>query len=124
MRIFKNKAFNGWANDINMSDEDLRTASQEIVAGKYEASLGQKVYKKRVAIGNTGKSGSTRTIVAFNVGDHMFFMYGFTKGKRANITPKEKKALQKMAGVYLGYNDKELNIAVKQKNLFEVKNNG
>ena len=54
----------------------------------------------------------------------MFFMYGFAKGKRANITPKEKKALQKMASIYLGYSDKELNIAVKQKNLFEVENNG
>ena len=124
MRIFKNKAFNGWANDIKMSDDDIWAAAEEIVAGKYEASLGQKVYKKRVAIGNTGKSGSTRTIVAFNVGGHMFFMYGFAKGKRANITPKEKKALQKMASIYLGYSDKELNIAVKQKNLFEVENNG
>lgn len=74
-------------------------AAIEIAAGKYEASLGQKVYKKRVAVGNTGKSRSTRTIVAFNVGGHMFFMYGFTKGKKANITIKEKKALQKIASI-------------------------
>ena len=48
-------------------------------------------------------------------------MYGLTK---ANITLNEKKALQKMTSAYLGYSDKELNAAVKQKKLFEVENNG
>ena len=123
MRIFKNKEFNNWANDIGISDADIKTAAKEVAAGQYEASLGQKVYKKRIAIGNAGKSGSTRTIVAFNVGNHMFFIYGFAKGKRSNITSKEKKALQKMANVYLGFSEKELNIAVKKKQLFEVENN-
>lgn len=124
MRIFKNKEFNSWANDIGIPDEDIQTAAKEVAAGQYEASLGQKVYKKRIAIGNTGKRGSSRTIVAFNVGNHIFFLYGFAKGKKANITSKEKKALQKMAGIYLSYSKKELNIVVKQKLLFEVENNG
>lgn len=73
-----------------MSDEDTWAAAEEIVAGKYEASLGQKVYKKRVAIGNTGKSGSTRTIVAFNVGEHMFFMYGL-KAREQILHLKKRK---------------------------------
>jgi len=124
MRIFKNKAFNGWAKDINMSDAAIYIAAEEIAAGNYEASLGQKIYKKRVAVGNKGKSGSARTIVAFNVGNHIFFMYGFTKGKKTNITSNEKKVLQKMARLYLGYSDKELDIAIKQMKLFEVENNG
>ena len=124
MRIFKNKGFNNWANDIGISDEDIQTAAKEVAAGQYEASLGHKVYKKRIAIGNAGKRGGSRTIVAFNIGNHVFFIYGFAKGKRANITSKDKTALQKMASVYLGYSEKELSIAVKQKQLFEVENNG
>jgi hypothetical protein len=123
VRIFKNKEFNSWASDIGISDDDIHRAAKEVATGQYEASLGQKVYKKRIAIGNTGKRGGSRTIVVFNVGNHIFFIYGFAKGKKANITPKEKKALQKMASLYLGYSEKELNIAVKQKQLFEVENN-
>lgn len=56
------------------------------MAGNYEASLGKKVFKKRIAIGSKGKSGSARTIVAFQQGNNVFFMYGFAKGRRANIT--------------------------------------
>lgn len=124
VRIFKNKEFNSWANNLGISDEDIQAAAKEVAAGQHEASLGKKVYKKRIAIGNAGKSSGSRIIVAFNIGNHMFFIYGFAKGKRANITSKEKKALQKLASVYLNYSDKELNIAVKQKLLFEVENNG
>jgi len=127
MRIFKTKLFNGWAKDIRLSDDAIRTAAQEIAAGNYEASLGKKVYKKRIAIGNKGKSGSTRNIVAYQAGNHVFFMYGFAKGEKANISPKEKIAFQKIAENYYTYTNKALAIAVKEKKLFEVlevENNG
>ena len=121
MRIFKNKDVNKWANDIGLNDESLLIAAHEIVTGNYEASLGKKVFKKRVAIGNKGKSGSGRTIVAFRQGSNVFFMYGFAKGKKSNISPKETKAFQLLAKLYLAYSDSQLNTAVKEKKLFEVK---
>lgn len=40
MRIFKNKAFNRWAKEIDLSDQELKTAVLEINQGLYEANLG------------------------------------------------------------------------------------
>jgi len=121
MRIFKNKTFNKWAKALGLSDENICDAAHEIAAEDYEASLGKKVFKKRIAIGNTGKSGGTRTIVAYQKDNNIFFMYGFAKSKKGNISTDEKKALQKLAGDYFRYSEKQLNDKVKKQHLFEIK---
>jgi len=120
MRIFKTKVFNKWAKGL-LTDESLLEAAYEIAIGNFDASLGQKVYKQRVASDNKGKSGSTRTIVAFQQGNNAFFMYGFEKGQRANIFDTEKRAFQKLAKIYLEYCDKDLNKAVTAKLFIEIK---
>ena len=120
MRIFKTKVFNKWAKGL-LTDESLLEAAYEIAVGNFDASLGQKVYKQRVASGNKGKSGSTRTIVAFQQGNNVFFMYGFEKGQRANILDTEKRAFQKLAKIYLEYSNSDLNKAVKAKLFIEIK---
>ena len=120
MRTFKTKVFNKWAKGL-LSDASLLEAAYEIAGGNFEASLGQKVYKQRVASGNKGKSGSTRTIVAFQQGNNVFFMYGFEKGERTNILDTEKRTLQKLAKIYLEYSNNDLNKAVKAKLFIEIK---
>ena len=60
----------------------------------------KKIFKQRVALEGAGKSGGARTIVAFHEGDNVFFMYGFEKNQRTNISKTEKEALQKAAKVY------------------------
>lgn len=120
MRIFKNKSFNKWAISINLTDKDILKAAYEVADSNYDASLGKKVFKKRIAIGNKGKSGSTRTLVAFKQDDNIFFMYGFAKGKRGNITEKETEALQMLAKHYFNYTEQQLNYQVKTKNLIEI----
>jgi hypothetical protein len=52
---------------------------------------------------------------------NVFFIYGYAKNERANITQTEKAALQKLAKTYLAYTDKELDKAVDKKVLIEVK---
>ena len=121
MRIFKNKHFYKWASDIGLDDKSLLNAANEIAAGKYEASLGQKIFKKRIALNNTGKSGSTRTVIAFQQGSHVFYMYGYAKNQKANMTRTEIRALQKLAQSYFELSDKDLCIAVKAKILKEIK---
>lgn len=59
MRIFKTKSFNKWVNGV-LSDDELLIAADEIIAGNCDASLGQKVYKKRIAV--AGKSKSVKNI--------------------------------------------------------------
>ncbi len=123
MRIFKNKAFNKWVKGECLSDQSLFDAAQEVAEGKVEASLGQKVFKKRIALEGRGKSGGSRTIVAFQHGNHLFYIFGFAKNARATVKNKELKELQYLAKVYFALTDQQLDEAVKANKLFEVKDN-
>lgn len=89
MRIFKNKAFNKWAAKTVLSGDTLRAAVDEMERGLIDANLGGHVVKKRVAVGGRGKSGGFRTLLAYKSGDRAFFMYGFAKNVRANVSADE-----------------------------------
>lgn len=80
-----------------LSNEALRQAVQEMSDGLIDADLGGHVLKKRVALPGRGKRGSTRTLVATNRDDKWFFVFGFEKSERSNVTPDELAALQLMA---------------------------
>jgi hypothetical protein len=89
-------------------------------SGLVDAMLGGNVYKKRVAKPGQGKSGSYRTILAFKLKDKAFFMYGFSKNQRANISSKELVVLKRLASELLGYSELQLNKAVEKGELIEV----
>ena len=120
MRIFSTRAFNRLDVADELSDADLITAVAEMSDGLWDVSLGGQVYKKRVALAGRGKSGGARTLVAFKSDDRAFFMYGFSKNQRSNITTKEKKALKLMARELLGYKNKQLRLALKHGALIEI----
>lgn len=124
MRIFKNKAFSKWATKEGLDDDALRAAVDEMERGLIDADLGGHVVKKRVAVGGRGKSGGVRTLLAYKVGDKAFFVYGFAKNARANISADELKALKHLAKELLGYRDKALTEAIKHGALIEVENDG
>jgi hypothetical protein len=124
MRIFKNKVFNKWAAKEGLDDESLRTAVDEMEHGLIDADLGGQVVKKRVALAGRGKSGGARTLIAYRVGDRAFFIYGFAKNARANISAKELEALKAYAAVLLSYSEKDLDKAVKEGVLYEVESDG
>ena len=122
MRIFKSKWFHKWSEKEKLTDETLIKAVNEIEKGLNDADLGGCVYKKRVPIEGQGKSGSLRTILAFKIDNKAFFMFGFPKNKRANISEKELKALKLMAKELLNYSDLMLSKTTKAGSLIEVKN--
>jgi hypothetical protein len=124
MRIFKNKVFNKWAAKEGLDDESLRTAVDEMEHGLIDADLGGQVVKKRVALAGRGKSGGARTLIAYQVGEKAFFVYGFAKNARANINAKELEALKAYAAVLLSYSEKDLDKAVKAGVLYEVESDG
>lgn len=95
MRVFKGKQFSRWAAGEAIGDADLCQAAAEAFAGQYEADLGGYLFKKRIARQDGGKSGGYRTILGFRKSDsqRIFFLYGFPKNVRANITTKERSAL-------------------------------
>ena len=80
------------------------------------------VVKKRVALAGRGKSGGVRTLLAYKVGNKAFFVYGFAKNARANISADELKALKHLAKELLDYSDKALTVAIKHGALIEVEN--
>lgn len=120
MRIFKNKTFTRWAAKEGLNDEALIQAVDEIEQGLVDANLGGHVYKKRVALPGRGKSAGVRTVLAYQTGEKVFFIYGFAKNTRANIDADELKALKMLAKVLLAYSDQELDQAVAKDVLSEV----
>ncbi|MBN9226677.1 MULTISPECIES: type II toxin-antitoxin system RelE/ParE family toxin [Legionella] len=120
MDIFKNKAFHNWTEDYGIADAILIKAVNEMNTGAFEANLGGNVYKKRISLGNKGKSGGARTILAFKMNDKAFFIYAFAKNIQDNISEKELKALKQLAKVYFSFSNEELNKAIQEGTLFRV----
>ena len=124
MRIFKNKWFQKWAAKEGLNDEALQAAVEEMENGLIDVELGGHVVKKRVALPGRGKRGGSRTLVVYQQADKAFFVYGFAKNERANISDKELKALKLLATQLLGYTNPALVKAIEAGELIEVINDG
>ena len=122
MKIIKTKIFAKWADKNKVSEQSLVIAANEIELEIYEANYGGGVLKKRVANKGRGKSSSTRTIVAFKKGKNCFFIYGFEKNEKSNISSNEEKAFKIIAKSLLNYSDLELNQLIKDGILLEINN--
>ena len=120
MRVFKNKWFQKWAAKEGLSDEVLLAAVEEMEDGLIDAELGGHVVKKRVALPGRGKRGGSRTLVVYQQADKAFFVYGFAKNERGNISDKELKALKLLATELLSYTKPVLAKAIKAGELIEV----
>ena len=121
MQVYKSKWFGKWAEKEELTDQDLSIAVKEMANGLIDADLGGYVMKKRVALQGQGKSGGARTLLAFKLADKAFFMYGFAKNQRDNISAKELKVLKVMAKQVLGYTSAQLSAAVNAGEFIEVK---
>ena len=82
---------------MELSDDALCKAIREMEQGLIDADLGGGVVKKRVALSGMGKRGGSRTLVATNKEDRWFFVFGFEKNERANISSTELEALKSIA---------------------------
>ena len=123
MRIYKTKWFHRWAAKEGLNVTVLRAAVAELEQGLGDV-LGGYVYKKRVALPGRGKRGGARTLVAFRRGSSAFFIYGYPKNERANITNRELDALRLLARELLSLDGLQLETAVTAGELFEVNDNG
>lgn len=120
MRVFKTRAFQGWAKDEALDDTALLTVVDEMERGLIDASLGGHVYKKRVATPGRGKRGGLRILIVYKQADRAFIVYGFSKNELANIGSQELKALKALAKELLSYTTAGLEKAVNANELFEV----
>ena len=119
-RILKTRTFNRWLRKTLLTDAALLKAIDEMEQGLVDADLGGNLYKKRVALPGRGKSGSTRTLLATNRQSRWFFMFGFEKNDKENITQAELAYLQEVAQIFLGYSNDELQLAIDKGEFLEV----
>jgi hypothetical protein len=103
-----------------LSDEALCSAVVEMAQGLIDADLGGGMVKKRVGVSGRGKRGGARTLVATNKRNRWFFVYGFEKNDRANISDDELEALKELAEQLLARTGKQLTEALNDGTLSEI----
>ena len=120
MRVFKTRHFSRWMRKTELTDQALCEAVAEMSRGLIDADLGGGVVKKRVGLAGRGKRGGARTLVATNKDARWFFVFGFEKSERTNITSEELAALQDVAADLLGRTGSALDTAVQDGALQEI----
>lgn len=119
-RAFKIRTFSRFMKKMGLTDEALCAAVVEMSQGLVDADLGGNVVKKRVALPGQGKRGGARTIVATKMAGRWFFIYGFSKNERSNIDKDELRMLQEVAKELLGFDDRQLALALVAGEIVEI----
>ena len=119
-RVFKNKWFIRFARKEGISDKTLCEAVQKVESGLMDADLGGGVIKQRIPRPGEGESSGYRGIVLFRSGDKAFFVYGFPKSERDNITEDELRGFKKLAQEMLALSDSMIEKMKKSGRLKEV----
>lgn len=120
MRAFKTRTFQRWAAKASVTDFALLDAVARMERGLIDADLGGNLFKQRVALPGRGKSGSTRTIIATRFAGVVFFLFGFEKNDRSNISAKELTLYQRLARGFLDMDEVQITTALLEQVLMEV----
>lgn len=121
MNVFKTRAFQRWAIKTGVTDAALLDTVGQMEHGLIDAVLGGNLFKQRVALPGRGKSGSTRTIIATRFAGVLFFLYGFEKSERDNISAKELQLYQRFARELLSLTEDQIATALASQVFLEVK---
>lgn len=121
-RVFRTRTFARWMRKTGVSDGELCVAIAEMEQGLIDARLGGRLIKKRVALAGRGKRAGARTLVATNLENRWFFLYGFAKRERANIDQSELRALQQEAKQWLALDDRRIAVALFAGEIVEICN--
>ncbi|PZA12664.1 type II toxin-antitoxin system RelE/ParE family toxin [Rhodopseudomonas palustris] len=120
MSVYQTKEFAKFARKAKLDSADLLAAAVDVAQGRWDASLGGGVFKQRIGRKGGGKSSGFRTIIVCKMGAHSFFVHGFAKNQKANVSPKELEALKKLATVLLALDVGALETAMAVGEISEV----
>jgi hypothetical protein len=120
VRVFKYTRFSRFADKEGITDNELREIVGQLEAKQADANLGGDVYKVRVARQGEGKSGGHRVIVYFRNEFRTFFVYGFSKSDRDNISEKELRAFKDDAKEDFELTDVEIKTWLNRGTLIEI----
>jgi hypothetical protein len=97
VRVFKYPRFSRFAGKEGITDKELLEIVDQLEAKQADTNLGGDVYKVRVARLGEGKSGGHSVIVYFRNEFRTFFVYGFSKSDKGNISRKDLKVFKEDA---------------------------
>ena len=120
MRVWKTKAFARFARKAGLKDASHCKAAADAERGLIDADLGAGVIKQPIARRGQGKSGGFRVVILYRRGARAFFVYGFAKSGRADISQDELAALKELASEMLAYGETEITNAMESGPLIEV----
>jgi hypothetical protein len=115
MRAFKTAWFAKAARKALIDDEELCKAIAEVRLGQAD-DLGGGVFKKRL------DKNRRRSIIVAKGRRYWVYAYLFAKKDRANIDEDELRAFRKLADLYSGKTDVEIEKELKAKELVEICN--
>ena len=120
MFYLRNKYFSRWAREQRIADAILCEAIREFESGLFEASLGNHLFKKRIALAGRGKSGGARTILFYQKGKKLIFCFGFNKNQQDNLSHIELKLLNKLSDIYQNISEGEILKNIRYKDFYEI----
>ena len=106
-------------NDLHR--DDLLKAVEEMEGGLIDADLGSNLYKKRIALAGRGKRSGARVIIASRLLKRWFFIFGFAKNEKSNISKDELLYLQETAKRLLNLADREIDVAISDGEIRDLK---
>ena len=123
MRTFASRWFQRFAKKEGITHAALRVAVTRAEKGQIDADLGGGVVKQRIAKPGHGRSKGCRAIILFRRGARAFFVYGFSKSRRANIDDDEVQQFKEAAKHVLALSEKQLTDLLRRGDFVELKAN-
>ncbi len=120
VHVFKTKWFVRFARKQKISDDALCKVIDDAEDGKIDADLGAGVIKQRIARPHEGKSGGYRAIIYYRKGNRAFFVFGFCKKDKENLSIDEEEIHKKSAGIVLGLSEEQLKELIELGTYTEV----
>lgn len=122
MKTLALKAFARWAAKHEISSESLLEVARRPATLGSAVTLGQQLWKVRIAKGNRGKSAGYRTILLHVLGDRIIFLYGFEKNESPNVSPTQLADLQAVGRVYAELPRDLLELLIRNRELIDLEN--
>ena len=128
MKHFKVKRFSNEAKKDNVSDEQLFKTLIHFLNletnDQQKFSLGAGLYKLRLATKEgRGKSGGSRSILAFKNDSRVVWLHLFSKSEKGNVSTSELKKLKQLSNILLEIPDNKIATLVELGELCEVNEN-
>jgi hypothetical protein len=124
VRIYKTRAFARFTKSERIADVTLREAIANAERGLVDADLGEGLIKQRVARPGQGKRSGYRMLIAFQAKLRAIFLFGFAKSELDNIADDQLATLREMTAMWLAANTENIEQAVKDGILIEVRDAG